>query len=147
MHGVRQDRPALGDLCLRDFRPCPVLDAAHITVNKLTSKARTNHLHAAITRPPYPSNPPSHIQHFREMSTQDTRKRKSDRMDHGPSTPTGSPAKKIKITQTQKQALIDNLQLESKISHGQRVWTMLTGRKSRRERDSFELITRYNARI
>lgn len=39
-------------------------------------------------------------------------KRKSDEMDNGPSTPTGSPRKKMKITQAQKQALIDNLQLE-----------------------------------
>lgn len=45
-------------------------------------------------------------------SSQNARKRKSDEME--PSTPTGSPTKKMKITQPQKQALIDNLQLESK---------------------------------
>jgi hypothetical protein len=37
-------------------------------------------------------------------------KRKSDAMDV---TPTGSPTKKMRLTQNQKQALIDNLQLES----------------------------------
>ncbi|KAJ5781345.1 Borealin-like N-terminal [Penicillium paradoxum] len=36
-------------------------------------------------------------------------KRKSDAMD---ATPTGSPTKKMRLTQNQKQALIDNLQLE-----------------------------------
>ncbi|ETN37242.1 uncharacterized protein HMPREF1541_08232 [Cyphellophora europaea CBS 101466] len=44
-----------------------------------------------------------------------SRKRKSEAMDEPsrPMTPTGSPArKKLKITETQKQALIDNLQLE-----------------------------------
>jgi len=49
------------------------------------------------------------------MTPQTARKRKSDEMEGGPSTPTGSPApKKMKITQPQKQALIDNLQLESR---------------------------------
>ncbi|KAJ5125073.1 uncharacterized protein N7515_008898 [Penicillium bovifimosum] len=38
-----------------------------------------------------------------------TTKRKSDAMDV---TPTGSPTKKMRLTQNQKQALIDNLQLE-----------------------------------
>ena len=45
-----------------------------------------------------------------------SRKRKSEAMDETPQphTPTGSPArKKLRITQSQKQALIDNLQLES----------------------------------
>lgn len=42
------------------------------------------------------------------------RKRKSDEIDNGPTTPTESPRKKMKITQTQKQALIDNLQLEGR---------------------------------
>jgi len=50
------------------------------------------------------------------------RKRKSAEMadeitptTNNVTTPTGSPAtKKLKITQAQKQALIDNLQLESK---------------------------------
>lgn len=37
-------------------------------------------------------------------------KRKSDQMD---TTPTGSPTKKMRMTQKQKQALMDNLQLES----------------------------------
>lgn len=48
------------------------------------------------------------------MSTNNARKRKSDEMENGPSTPTGGPAKKMKITQGQKQALIDNLQLEGR---------------------------------
>jgi len=48
------------------------------------------------------------------MSTHNARKRTSDEMDNGPSTPTGSPTKKMRITQPQKQALIDNLQLEGK---------------------------------
>lgn len=47
------------------------------------------------------------------MSAQNARKRKSEAMDNDPTTPTGSPAKKMRITQAQKQALIDNLQLES----------------------------------
>lgn len=45
-----------------------------------------------------------------------SRKRKSDAMEETPHphTPTGSPARKrMKITESQKQALIDNLQLES----------------------------------
>jgi hypothetical protein len=37
-------------------------------------------------------------------------KRKSEEMD---TTPTGSPTKKMRLTQKQKQALMDNLQLES----------------------------------
>lgn len=46
-------------------------------------------------------------------------KRKSDQMEEPASpaaatTPTGSPRKKMRITQSQKQALMDNLQLESK---------------------------------
>lgn len=46
-------------------------------------------------------------------------KRKSDEMNNGPSTPTGSPVpKKMKITQAQKQALMDNLQLEGQSSEG-----------------------------
>ena len=40
-------------------------------------------------------------------------KRKSDQMD---TTPTGSPSKKMRLTQQQKQALMDNLQLESGLS-------------------------------
>ena len=44
-----------------------------------------------------------------------SRKRKSEAMEETPQphTPTGSPArKKVKITESQKQALMDNLQLE-----------------------------------
>jgi hypothetical protein len=37
-------------------------------------------------------------------------KRKSEEMD---TTPTGSPTKRMRLTQKQKQALMDNLQLES----------------------------------
>ena len=52
------------------------------------------------------------------MAPTTTRKRKSDEMEDQPAgavTPTGSPApKKMRITQQQKQALMDNLQLESK---------------------------------
>ena len=53
------------------------------------------------------------------MTAIQSRKRKSDELDevyneHQVTTPTPSPPqKKIKITQSQKQALIDNLQLES----------------------------------
>jgi len=50
------------------------------------------------------------------MAPLTTRKRKSDEMAGTPEAvaPTGSPApKRLKITQSQKQALIDNLQLES----------------------------------
>lgn len=50
------------------------------------------------------------------MAPANARKRKSDEMEEpvGAVTPTGSPArKKMKITQSQKQALMDNLQLES----------------------------------
>lgn len=43
-------------------------------------------------------------------------KRKSDEMD---TTPTGSPTKKMRLTQKQKQALMDNLQLESEWDCGQ----------------------------
>ncbi|KAL2406836.1 hypothetical protein ABEF92_008500 [Exophiala dermatitidis] len=49
------------------------------------------------------------------MAPGNARKRKSDEMEETPRavTPTGSPVhKKMKITQTQKQALMDNLQLE-----------------------------------
>ncbi|KAK4936663.1 hypothetical protein LTR10_022515 [Elasticomyces elasticus] len=49
------------------------------------------------------------------MSPTNTRKRKSDQMEESSCavTPTGSPAsKKMRITEAQKQALIDNLQLE-----------------------------------
>ncbi|KAJ9497246.1 hypothetical protein H2202_007403 [Exophiala xenobiotica] len=49
------------------------------------------------------------------MTPANTRKRKSDEMEEPARavTPTGSPArKKMRITQSQKQALIDNLQLE-----------------------------------
>lgn len=43
-----------------------------------------------------------------------TGKRKSAEDDaYGVTTPTGSPPKKLRITRSQKQALIDNLQLES----------------------------------
>jgi hypothetical protein len=58
-----------------------------------------------------------------EMAQMQSRKRKStvlddEDRDQPSSTPTGSPARKrTKITQAQKQALIDNLQLESKPSH------------------------------
>jgi hypothetical protein len=54
-----------------------------------------------------------------EMAQTQSRKRKSDLLDEQDhdlqtSTPTGSPARKrAKITRSQKQALIDNLQLES----------------------------------
>lgn len=57
-----------------------------------------------------------------EMAQMQSRKRKStvlddEDRDQQSSTPTGSPARKrTKITQAQKQALIDNLQLESKSS-------------------------------
>ncbi|KAI1612141.1 Borealin N terminal-domain-containing protein [Exophiala viscosa] len=49
------------------------------------------------------------------MSSTNTRKRKSDQMEESTFavTPTGSPAsKKMRITEAQKQALMDNLQLE-----------------------------------
>ncbi|KAK5089160.1 hypothetical protein LTR05_003384 [Lithohypha guttulata] len=46
------------------------------------------------------------------MFLHSARKRKSDQMDDEPATPKGSPVKKMRITQAQKQALIDNLQLE-----------------------------------
>ena len=55
------------------------------------------------------------------MAPANSRKRKSDEMEElgqeppRAVTPTGSPArKKMRITQSQKQALMDNLQLESK---------------------------------
>jgi hypothetical protein len=51
------------------------------------------------------------------MAPSNPRKRKSDEMEEAVpagTTPTGSPTrKKMKISQQQKQALIDNLQLES----------------------------------
>ncbi|KEF63412.1 uncharacterized protein A1O9_01390 [Exophiala aquamarina CBS 119918] len=49
------------------------------------------------------------------MPPANTRKRKSGEMEEDPApaaTPTGSPRKKMRITQSQKQALMDNLQLE-----------------------------------
>jgi hypothetical protein len=58
---------------------------------------------------------------YSEMAQTQSRKRKSDVLDDQDhdlqtSTPTGSPARKrTKITQSQKQALIDNLQLESEL--------------------------------
>ena len=48
------------------------------------------------------------------MSLHTTRKRNSKAIEDDPTTPTGSPAKKMRITVAQKQALIDNLQLEGK---------------------------------
>ncbi len=54
------------------------------------------------------------------MDSQQSRKRKSGAIEAehetpAVTTPTGSPARKrMKISQSQKQALIDNLQLESK---------------------------------
>jgi hypothetical protein len=45
-----------------------------------------------------------------DLYTMPATKRKSDAMDV---TPTGSPTKKMRLTQRQKQALMDNLQLES----------------------------------
>lgn len=43
-----------------------------------------------------------------------TLKRKSPEFADAPDvTPTGPPVKRMRLTQTQKQALIDNLQLES----------------------------------
>lgn len=47
-----------------------------------------------------------------ELFTMPATKRKSDAMDV---TPTGSPTKKMRLTQHQKQALMDNLQLESEL--------------------------------
>ena len=56
------------------------------------------------------------------MAPANPRKRKSEQMEEPASpvaatTPTGSPRKKMRITQSQKQALMDNLQLESKPLH------------------------------
>lgn len=50
-----------------------------------------------------------------ELWTMPATKRKSDAMDV---TPTGSPTKKMRLTQHQKQALMDNLQLESGLNCG-----------------------------
>lgn len=50
-----------------------------------------------------------------ELYTMPAVKRKSDAMDV---TPTGSPTKKMRLTQHQKQALMDNLQLESGLNCG-----------------------------
>ena len=48
------------------------------------------------------------------MAPQGTRKRKSEVLQDAVTTPPSGPStKKLKITQAQKQALIDNLQLES----------------------------------
>lgn len=50
------------------------------------------------------------------MAATESRKRKSLHLDHDEqmTTPTRSPArKKLRLTRSQKQALIDNLQLES----------------------------------
>lgn len=50
------------------------------------------------------------------MAATESRKRKSLHFDHDEqtTTPTGSPVrKKLKLTRSQKQALINNLQLES----------------------------------
>lgn len=54
------------------------------------------------------------IKNIAAMTSKQGRKRKSEEMDGTPAaiTPPNSPLKKMKITQTQKQALIDNLQLE-----------------------------------
>lgn len=50
-----------------------------------------------------------------ELYTMPAVKRNSDAMDV---TPTGSPTKKMRLTQHQKQALMDNLQLESGLNCG-----------------------------
>jgi hypothetical protein len=54
------------------------------------------------------------------MAPTQTRKRKSEDMATPEAvTPTGSPtSKRMKITEPQKQALVDNLQLESEYQHG-----------------------------
>lgn len=52
------------------------------------------------------------------MSGTATRKRKSEQMEESTAavTPTASPTRKrLRITETQKQALMDNLQLESEV--------------------------------
>jgi hypothetical protein len=54
------------------------------------------------------------IPHLPLQSTMPAMKRNSDAMDV---TPTGSPSKKMRLTQHQKQALLDNLQLESGLRH------------------------------
>lgn len=60
---------------------------------------------------------PQTLKHESEtMPPANPRKRKSSEMEEEPvpaATPTGSPRKKMRITQSQKQALMDNLQLES----------------------------------
>jgi hypothetical protein len=62
---------------------------------------------------------------YSEMAQTQARKRKSDVLneqehDLQTSTPTSSPSRKrTKITQSQKQALIDNLQLESELPYSQ----------------------------
>lgn len=49
-----------------------------------------------------------------QSSTMATMKRKAPEfLDAPDATPTGRPVKKLRLTQSQKQALIDNLQLES----------------------------------
>jgi hypothetical protein len=50
-----------------------------------------------------------------KLATMSGTKRKSDAMDV---TPTGSPTKRMRLTQHQKQALMDNLQLESGLDCG-----------------------------
>jgi Nbl1 / Borealin N terminal len=66
--------------------------------------------HVEITTP----QPLSADRQIRAMAPAQNRKRKSEQMEEEANiTPTGSPArKKMKITQSQRQALIDNLQLE-----------------------------------
>lgn len=52
-------------------------------------------------------------------STMATLKRKAPEFVDAPdATPTGRPVKKLRLTQSQKQALIDNLQLESTSTGG-----------------------------
>jgi hypothetical protein len=64
------------------------------------------------------------------MAQTQSRKRKSttvlDEEGHDQQSAGGPVQKRIKITQAQKQALIDNLQLESKSPHYRQSWSMLT---------------------
>ena len=64
---------------------------------------------------------PTLVQFFdpNQSFTMATMKRKAPEfLDAPDSTPTGRPVKKLRLTQSQKQALIDNLQLESTLMRG-----------------------------
>ncbi|CRG91752.1 hypothetical protein PISL3812_08804 [Talaromyces islandicus] len=132
---ARKGASRLGNSAACCLLPPFATSSSRPSQNTLSAQLRTRRDFAPAPRSIRFSTPPSaifttvsiHITYFestesatsRTMSTAVSRKRKSPETDRHTqdesqiTTPTGSPpAKKLRITQTQKQTLIDNLQLE-----------------------------------